>query len=251
MRIRKYLSFFIRKFSDLFYDFSIFLKKQSTFIYPFTSINNLDKQISLLLPNILNNKTFYIEVGANDGITQSNTFFLEKKYKAKGMLIEASPSLYEKCFLYRSRENIIENYALVSPDFKEEFVQLIFGNLWTTQVKGKKNSLEHAKKGSIRKLPIRKILGLPSDQVYKFFAPAITLSKLTEKHSINHVDLLSLDVEGNELSILEGCKLEKGHIKNILIETFDYKTINTYLTNCGYYLVKKLSAHDYLYSKNN
>ena len=250
MRIRKYLIFFIRKFSDLFYEFSLFLKKQSTFIYPFTSINNLDKQISILLPNILNNKTFFIEVGANDGITQSNTFFLEKKYKAKGMLIEASPSLYEKCFLYRSRENIIENYALVSPDFKEEFVQLIFGNLWTTQVKGKKNSLEHAKKGSIRKLPIRKILGLPSDKVYKFFAPAITLSKLTEKHSINHVDLLSLDVEGNELSILEGCKLEKGYIKNILIETFDYKTINTYLTNYGYYLVKKLSAHDYLYKKN-
>ena len=44
MRIRKYLSFFIRKFSDLFYDLSIFLKKQATFIYPFTSINNLDKQ---------------------------------------------------------------------------------------------------------------------------------------------------------------------------------------------------------------
>ena len=98
-----------------------------------------------------------------------------------------------------------------------------------------KNSLEQAKKGSIRKLRIRDILGLSSGKVYKFFTSAITLSKLTEKHCINHVDLLSLDVEGNELSILEGCKLEKGHIKNILIETFDYKTINKYLTNYGYY----------------
>jgi len=98
-----------------------------------------------------------------------------------------------------------------------------------------KNSLEQAKKGSIRKLRIRDILGLPSGKVYKFFTPAITLSKSTEKHSINHFDLLSFDVEGNELSILEGCKLEKGHIKNILIETFDYKTINKYLTNYGYY----------------
>ena len=78
MRIRKYLNFFVRKFSDLFYEFSLFLKKQSTFIYPFTSINNLDKQISILLPNILNSKAFYIEVGANDGITQSNTFFRKK-----------------------------------------------------------------------------------------------------------------------------------------------------------------------------
>ena len=47
-------------------------------VYPFTSINDLDRQISILLPNLLNSKTFYIEVGANDGITQSNTFFLKK-----------------------------------------------------------------------------------------------------------------------------------------------------------------------------
>ena len=165
------------------------------------------------------------------------------------MLIEASPSLYEKCFLYRSKENIIENYALVSPDFKKEFVQLIFGKLWTTQVK--KNCLEHAKKAASRKLPIRNILDLPSDQVYKFFAPVITLRKLTKKNATNYVDLLSLDEKGNELYILKGCKLEKGHIKNILIETFDYKNINTYLTNYAYYLVKKLSAHDYLYTKTN
>ncbi len=70
-------------------------------------------------------------------------------------------------------------------------------------------------------------------------------------HSINNVDLLSLDVEGNELAILEGCSLEKGHIKNILVETSDYKTINDYLINSGYFLIKKLSGHDYLYSLKN
>ena len=49
MRIRKNISFCARKLSDLFYDLSIFLKKQSTSVYPFTSINDLDKQISILL----------------------------------------------------------------------------------------------------------------------------------------------------------------------------------------------------------
>ena len=251
MRIRKNISFCARKISDLLSDFSIFFKKQSSSIYPFTSINDLDKQISILLPDLLNSKTFYIEVGANDGITQSNTFFLEKKYKAKGMLIEASPSLYEKCFIYRSKRNIIENYALVSPTYKKEFVKLIFGNLFTTQTNQKKGYKEHAEKGVIRKLPIRKLLGLPKDQVYNFFAPAITLNSLIEKHSIKNIDLLSLDVEGNELAILQGCSLEKGHIKNILVETSDYKTINDYLINEGFYLIKKLSHHDYLYTKEN
>ena len=249
MRIRKNISFLARQLSSFLYDFALFLKKQSSSIYPFTSINDLDKQISILLPNLLNSKTFYIEVGANDGITQSNTFFLEKKFKAKGMLIEASPSLYEKCFIYRSKQNIIENYALVSPNYKKEFVKLIFGNLFTTQSKPNKDSREHAKKGVIRKLPIRKLFGLPRDHVYNFFAPATTLNCLIEKHSIKNVDLLSLDVEGNELSILQGSSLEKGHIKNILVETSDYKTINEYLTNYGYFLIKKLSGHDYLYTK--
>ena len=251
MGIRKNISFCARKISDLLYDFSIFFKKQSSYIDPFTSINDLDKQISILLPDLLNSKTFYIEVGANDGITQSNTFFLEKKYKAKGMLIEASPSLYEKCFIYRSKRNIIENYALVSPNYKKEFVKLIFGNLFTTQINPKKGYEEHAEKGVIRKLPIRKLLGLPKDQVYNFFAPAITLNSLIEKHRIKNIDLLSLDVEGNELAILEGCSLEKGHIRNILVETSDFKTINEFLINAGYYLIKKLSHHDYLYTKEN
>jgi len=42
--------------------------------------------------------------------------------------------------------------------------------------------------------------------------------------------------------------LEKGHIKNILVETSDFKTINKYLINSGYFLIKKLSGHDYLYT---
>ena len=49
----------------------------------------------------------------------------------------------------------MENYALVSPSYKKEFVKLIFGNLFTTQSKPNKGSLEHARKGVIRKLPIR------------------------------------------------------------------------------------------------
>ena len=49
MRIRKNISFCARKLSDLFCDLSIFLKKQSTSVYPFTSINDFDKQISILL----------------------------------------------------------------------------------------------------------------------------------------------------------------------------------------------------------
>jgi len=45
--------------------------------------------------------------------------------------------------------------------------------------------------------------------------------------------------------------LEKGHIKNILVETSNYEKVNIYLKNFGYSLIKKLSVHDYLFTKRN
>ena len=42
MPIRKNISFCARKLSDLFYDLSKFFKKQSTTLYPFTAINDLE-----------------------------------------------------------------------------------------------------------------------------------------------------------------------------------------------------------------
>ena len=249
--MKKKLSFCLRKLSDLCLDLSLFFKRKSAEINPYTALNNLDKKIAKFLPSLLNKKTFYIEVGANDGITQSNTYFLEKIYGAKGMLIEASPSLFEKCSVQRNKENIFEHCALVSSDYNKPFVELIYGDLYTTA----SNSAdviprEHAELGVKRKLPFKKLLNLDEDPVYNFFAPAISLNNLIEKHSINSIDLLSLDVEGNELSVLEGCNLSNGKIKNIIIESRSPKQIDDYLSRFGYVLIKQLSYHDYLYSKN-
>ena len=53
----------------------------------YTALNELDKKIE----KYLNYKDgFFIEMGANDGINQSNTVFLERKYNWHGMLIEPS-----------------------------------------------------------------------------------------------------------------------------------------------------------------
>ena len=85
---------------------------------PWTGLNGLDYKIAKLLPHLLNKDTFYIEVGANDGINQSNTYFLESIYGARGLLIEASPSNFEKCIRNRSKKNIFEHCALVSTTFQ-------------------------------------------------------------------------------------------------------------------------------------
>tara|TARA_Y100001968_G_C19372081_1_gene725633 strand:+ start:699 stop:1454 length:756 start_codon:yes stop_codon:yes gene_type:complete len=242
------LSFLIKKSSDFFSELALFLKKSAAKIHPYTSINNLDKQIAEIIPSLLCSETFYVEVGANDGLTQSNTYFLEKIYGAKGMLIEASPSLFEKCCINRAKRNIFEHYALVDDTYNKSFVELHYGDLWTTSIESSDViPKEHAKLGLVKPF-FKRLFRLPSDPVYNFFSPAATLNSLIKKHCIERIDLLSLDVEGNELLVLQGSNLNRGIIKNILIESRNHERITEYLSDYGYSLSRKLSHHDYLYS---
>jgi len=44
----------------------------------------IDHKLEVLCPDLLSASTYYVEAGANDCYTQSNTYFLEKVYGARG-----------------------------------------------------------------------------------------------------------------------------------------------------------------------
>ena len=70
----------------------------------------LDKKLLKILkePNQI-----FIEVGGNDGVSQSNTKLFEEFYGWRGLLVEASANLIKKCKRNRPM-SIVEHYALVS-----------------------------------------------------------------------------------------------------------------------------------------
>ena len=69
------------------------------------------------LNEIMNKRNgFFIELGANDGLKQSNTAFFEKEMGWNGILIEPSLEGYEKCKINR-KNSICLNYACVSNDY--------------------------------------------------------------------------------------------------------------------------------------
>ena len=57
------------------------LKKIKSRLSKYHSINDLDKKIEKYLPY---NQGYFVELGANDGIRQSNTLYFERKKKMAG-----------------------------------------------------------------------------------------------------------------------------------------------------------------------
>jgi len=68
------------------------------------------------------NNGFFIEAGANDGISQSNTLLYEKEFSWTGLLIEPNISKFLQCKNNRLN-SIVENYALVSSNYLNESIE--------------------------------------------------------------------------------------------------------------------------------
>lgn len=191
------------------------------------------------------NNGFFFEAGANDGIEESNTHFLEIK-GWNGILVEPNPIKYNQCVLNRKAKSI--HAALVSNDYKKETVS---GNF----LRSDRNSLmcaifdipdyftEHQK---------QEIYGKINEGGVE--VPALTLEKIFDDNGIKHVDFLSLDLEGYEIASLTGLNFNKIKPTYILIETAnrpDYQKYTLdYLTNKGYKYFEKISGNDDLFKLN-
>lgn len=188
---------------------------------------------------------FYVEVGANDGFTESNTLSLEIKRLWRGILIEPSPNQYLSCCFYReSAGNFIYPYACVSFQNKKKFVKIKYANLMSVMVDKNntiKNSEEHLRRG-------RKNLLMGSKEL-EFWVLAKTLNKiLNESSAPKIIDFMSIDVEGSELEVLKGINFKEFIFKYILIECREYKKTKDLLTKHGYKCVEKITASDYLFA---
>ncbi len=203
------------------------------------ALNQLDQK---LRPYLNFNGGFFIEAGANDGIAQSNTLFFERYQKWSGILIEPIPELASAC--RANRPNcIVESFALVPFGFKESYVEMRYCNLMSL-VKGAMRSEEEDLKHVNTGCEIQNIT------TYELNVPARTLSSILDQHSVQEIDLLSLDVEGFELSVLQGLDLDKYKPYFMLIEARYREEIDGYLKPL-YEPIEELSYHDVLYKRNS
>jgi FkbM family methyltransferase len=88
-----------------------------------------------------------------------------------------------------------------------------------------------------------------NEEIIKINVQQKTLNYLLEnviKLNTNYIDIISIDVEGGELKVLQGLDLNKYKVKVFVIENvFDDINLYNYMINNGYILDKQIEYNQY------
>ncbi|XP_021959836.1 uncharacterized protein LOC110855736 [Folsomia candida] len=220
--------------------------------YAFDSpIEQLDGQSPQGLPiaEVTNFKKngFFIECGANDGEFFANTLGLEIGSSWTGLLIEASPNLFQK-MKRKHRKAWLSDVCLSGEIERIEFLKSTLNdNPWRVG-QGKINP------GRKYKLPA--YLGEPIDlnrHEVEGVVECFPLQSILWAMNLKTVDFFSLDVEGHEYQILKDFPFQSFDIKVLAVEHWvaveGKEAIRSLLLSNGYHLQFE-SESDFIFVKN-
>lgn len=151
----------------------------------------------------------FVDVGAFDGLTHSNTAWLEKSKGWSGVVIEADPRSVDA--LRRNRGCAVANCAIGS-----------------------------GSAGMFALHNTREWAGFLRSNCPSVWMPMVRLDAVLVAHGIKHIDVLSIDTEGTEIDVLKTIDLALWRVAVILVEwnTAEqpphFIEIECYLTPKGY-----------------
>jgi len=149
----------------------------------------------------------FVDVGAFDGITFSNTYILEKM-GWNGLAIEPMPSAYEKLVMNRRCATV---NGCVAPASGRRLYRAITGYLEQLSGLADEYDPRHMER-------ITREIGVHGGNYTDIEVECYNLNKLLEDHGTRQVDYLSIDVEGLEYKILEGLDVSRFHVSVIGVE---------------------------------
>lgn len=176
-----------------------------------------DKYLDEIIFNKKENGVF-VEVGALDGIGASNTFFFEKERKWTGLLIEPNPVEYTR-LINCGRNAFFENCAISDEEKEVNFLSIsgpcnVLSGILEFYDPRHLQRIQY-ELSQYQNYPITHELYSTSEVVK---IQTKKLQTLFDRYNYKNIDLLSVDVEGAEMQVLESIDFEKTKIECILLE---------------------------------
>ena len=168
---------------------------------------------------------FYIDIGANDGKSISNTYVFEKLGWG-GACIEPLPDVFEK--LRQNRSCDCSNVAI--SDVSGESIEFIRAK-GVEVLSGLSNQMTEAHKERIRR---------EKGEIEKIYVKTLTFDDLMSNYpDTKHIDFMSIDVEGAEMSVLKAIDFKKFTFGFITVEN------NEEIRGDGKRLISFMEGHGY------
>lgn len=151
---------------------------------------------------------FFVDIGAHDGETGSNSLFFEREMGWTGVCFEPNPIPFE---ILKTRRNCISVNACIGAHPGHTTFTAVQGPC--EQLSGISEFFSPWHRARIEDCIMENGGALLEKQV-----PIVNLQNYCQEHQISTIDLLCIDVEGAEMVILESISFEHLNIRTIIVE---------------------------------
>jgi FkbM family methyltransferase len=159
---------------------------------------------------------FFIDIGAYDGVTISNTYALEK-IGWDGICIEPVPNIFNE--LCKNRKCKCINVALSDNDaIDNRFIQTKGGRSGFTRNMSQYMISEAEKEGIVSEINVK----------------SINFDTLMAEYEQKYVDFISIDVEGSEIEVLNTINFDKYKFGLITVENNQAERLKIFMKSKGY-----------------
>ena len=186
-------------------------------------------------------KGVFFDVGAYEPINISNSYHFEKN----GWDVHCFEANTQRIPELKSLRKNVYNYAVYDSDVEAVNFNVVHGEWGGGSLTAGISAINLDPRYMDRFGPYVK-------SIDKITVPQKTLNTLIDTEiSVNHIDILSIDVEGGELNVLKGLNLEKYKPKVILVEDiFGDKDLHDYFVQHNYRLDKAVLYNKYYIPTN-
>lgn len=178
----------------------------------------------------------FLDIGAYDGVTWSNTLFFERALGWTGLCVEASPSRHAELMRNRPGPNL--NVALSDREGIAEFLDIVDGPM---MMGGLAETFTERQRAFVETL---------TQESRTIQVPVRRLDGVLAEHGVTHVHYCSIDTEGAERRIVESIDFGRVTIDVFSLEVAEVDPdFRAYLDSLGYEFVCRYFGGDEIYAR--